>query len=154
MIAVSENPNYAIEAEHLSHNPTIVAMAAELHLANVGVDFDSRDFMMGARARAEQDNVVGSYIGAAGRAVKAAYDRQLAAAGDFDPDEVTRRKIDSFVVAVVANNSKLSESSFYMVDNIVLFLSWMDLELFDVGSDVPGYVNYIVDRYKFYAKES
>src|SRR5699024_6308130 len=100
MIAVSENPNYAIEAEHLSHNPTIVAMAAELHLANVGVDFDSRDFMMGARARAEQDNVVGSYIGAAGRAVKVAYDRQLAAAGDFDPEDRKSTRLNSSHVSI------------------------------------------------------
>lgn len=78
-MAIIEAENYGIEAEELSRRVEVEAAAIDLILNEVDIDLESFEGMSSANALLSTQEIQGTYIGAAGRSIKLAKERLLAA---------------------------------------------------------------------------
>lgn len=120
-----EAKDYGIEAEAMSNEPVILAMAANLIFNAKGsvediMNEDSFGFMMAARQEAHSRGIVGSYIGAVERALRMALNRM--AELDADMEAVAGRIIyednnrEVEVEAVVGKVKRMKNSYYWAME--------------------------------------
>lgn len=145
-----ESADYAIEAEALSHNPHIRAMAVEL--VRIGhTDTESFEFTTTTRAKASDYEVFGSYIGAVGRATKIAMAAIEAADRDELADELAKDELADHVAGLVAKNNAETLAG-WSADDYRLHSTGMHVEIYEIfkyfGSTVdPVAAVHLIKRY-------